>query len=207
MGSDIADYAATVTDSPAYSSLIADVIKESVAPSALNALEDDPLELAYDIAFTRPAAASVLGPLPTAVDKDLGALLAKPIVAFGDVGSVLKTVTEDPSWTTVVSELEKDVPSSVFQSLEASPVKFIEHLVTDTTIPAWVTAIPTPIQQALGTLINEGMSLIASDFEDQATKSASASKAASKTASPGAGSASSSVSHHSKSAGDFIVQY
>ena len=61
--------------------------------------------------------------------------------------------------------LESAVPTPVQDALENDPISFLENLVTATVLPSWVADIPAPIQSDIGSVINEGLSIVAPDLE------------------------------------------
>ena len=64
------------------------------------------------------------------------------------------------------------MPASVQQQIKASPIAFLENLVTATTVPAYVAALPTSVQKDLASILNQGFSIIEADFEDSKTGTA-----------------------------------
>lgn len=47
----------------------------------------------------------------------------------------------------------------------SSPVPFLQNVVTGTTVPAFITAVPNTVQAGLASTINKGLEIIAPDFE------------------------------------------
>ena len=92
-------------------------------------------------------------------------LAAKPIAAVEDVEQYIEQLASEPEVSSVLSVLATAVPTPIQDAIENAPISFLENLITATALPTWITAIPAPIQSDIGSVINEGLSIIASDLE------------------------------------------
>ena len=65
----------------------------------------------------------------------------------------MTTLEANPAFQQDVAALETALPSSVVQEAEHDPEALIDQIGTDGKIPAWVSAIPTPVVESLETLV------------------------------------------------------
>lgn len=63
------------------------------------------------------------------------------------------------------------MPADVQQQVASEPVVFLENLVTATTVPVWITLLPTPVQAELASVLDKGLSIVDADFRATATGS------------------------------------
>lgn len=61
------------------------------------------------------------------------------------------------------------MPADVQQQVASQPVVFLENLVTATTVPVWITLLPTPVQAELASVLDKGLSIVDADFRATAT--------------------------------------
>ena len=92
-------------------------------------------------------------------------LAAAPLNAVVDVEDYALSVLDDPAASSIISVLMTAVPTSVQNALASDPVSFVDNLITASALPSWASDIPAPIQSDLGSIINEVVSIIDSDFE------------------------------------------
>ena len=59
----------------------------------------------------------------------------------------------NPTFQQDVAALETALPSSVVQEAENDPEALVDEVGVDGTLPAWVSAIPTPVEESLETLL------------------------------------------------------
>ena len=57
------------------------------------------------------------------------------------------------------------IPTSAQNALASDPISFVDNLLTASVLPSWASDIPAPVQSDLGSVINEVVSIVDSDFE------------------------------------------
>ena len=173
---DVANFITTLEVSPAFQSDVAALVP--ILPSSiLQAGQSDPEDLFADLATDQAASSlpAYVSAFPTPVLESLETLAAKPLKAVDDVDAYIEQLIAEPDISSVIGVLMTAVPTSVQQAFESDPVQFVANIVTATALPPWVTGIPAPLQSDIGSVVNEGLSIIAADFEGKtATPSSSA---------------------------------
>jgi hypothetical protein len=139
-------------------------IASAIPSSVINQVEKNPDTIAIQLntATNFPPWVSAL---PTPVLNPLETLLAKPINADNDLNKHISALATQPSISSIVNVLATAIPTKYQAALNSYPGDFIEELVTATTVPGWASDIPGPVQSSVGAVINQGLSIIASDFE------------------------------------------
>ena len=180
---DAAAYISSVTANPAFASDLS-AIASAVPKSVIAAAEKNP-EAFAEALITATALPSWVSAIPTPAIDSLETLAAKPIKAVEDVEAYVESVINEPGFSSVASVLATAVPSSVEAELEKDPVSFFEAQITATAPPAYITALPQDVQSDIGSFINKGLSIVASDLEAKSAsfKTPSVTKKASKTSS------------------------
>ena len=163
VASDFVAYVSSVTANPAFESDI-NAIASAIPSSVIAAAEKDPEAFAQAI-FTATALPAWVSAIPTPALDSLETLAAKPIKAVEDVASYVGSEFTAAGFESVDSVLATAIPSSVIAQLESNPESFIEAQFTATGPPAYITALPQDVQSDIGSIINEGLSIIASDLE------------------------------------------
>jgi len=161
--SDGGAFVSSLTANPALASDLSAIQK--VAPTTvIAAAKTDPIALMNAIAADTPNT-SLIAQIPTPVVQSLQSLLAKPIKAVTDIGTYLSQLFASPGVAQTLVNLGNQVPPKVQEEIVSNPVPFVENLITATTVPAWVTAVPAPVQEQLASVLNKGLSIIAADLE------------------------------------------
>ncbi len=139
-------------------------IASAIPSSVINQVEKNPDTIAIQLntATNFPPWVSAL---PTPVLNPLETLLAKPINADNDLNKHISALATQPSISFIVNVLATAIPTKYQAALNSYPGDFIEELVTATTVPGRAGNIPSPVQSSIGAVINQGLSIIASDFE------------------------------------------
>ena len=167
VASDVVGYAASITNDPAFQTDLAQ-IASAIPSSVIAAAESNP-EAFVEGLLTATAVPTWVSAIPTGAIDSLESLAAKPINAVEDLSGYIASLAAEPAVDSVLSVLATAVPTDVQSQLEADPVSFLENAITATTVPAYVTALPTDIQSDIASVINQGLSIIASDFEASVT--------------------------------------
>ena len=94
--------------------------------------------------------------MPTPILDSLRTILAKPLKAIADISAYLTQLLDEPGVAQTLQELEQIVPADVQQQVASDPVVFLENLVTATTVPVWITLLPTPVQAELASVLDKG---------------------------------------------------
>ncbi|KAL6713907.1 hypothetical protein ACLMJK_008401 [Lecanora helva] len=84
--------------------------------------------------------------------------------AIGNVQAYVKALNANPDWTSNIASLEEDVPAEVAAEVESDPQSFVELLATETTTPAYLSAVPTGVVQTLTSLASAPLHAV-SDIE------------------------------------------
>ena len=163
VATDVEGFVSSVTANPAFQSDI-DAIASAIPSSVIAAAEQNPEAFAEAI-LTAPAPPAWGRAIPTSALGSLETLAAKPVKAGEDLASYVGSVINEPGFSSVASVLATAVPSSVEAQLEADPISFFQAQITATGPPAYITALPQDVQSDIGDFINEGLSIVASDFE------------------------------------------
>ncbi len=163
VATDVEAYVSSITANPAFISDV-EAIASAVPASVIAAAEDNP-EAFAEALFTATALPAWVSAIPTPSIDSLETLAAKPIKAVEDVESYVESLINEPGFASVASVLATAVPSSVEAELENDPVSFFQAQITATAQPSYITALPEDIQSDIGSFINKGLSIVASDFE------------------------------------------
>ena len=161
--SDVEAFVASVTANPAFQSDIS-ALASAIPSSVIAAAEQNPEAFAEAI-LTATTLPSWVSAIPTAALGSLETLAAKPIKAGEDLVSYVGSVIDQPGFSSVASVLATAVPSSVVAQLEADPASFVQAQITANGPPAYITALPPDVQSDIGSFINAGLSIAASDLE------------------------------------------
>lgn len=160
---DVEHFITTLTANPTFQTDVA-VLLSAVPASVLLEASNDPAALLEELSNEEDLPAWVSA-IPTSVIASLETLAAKPIEAVEDVTLYIEELAGDPEVESVISVLATAVPSSVQEEIDADPSAFLESIVTATALPSWVSGIPAPLQSKIGSVINQGLSIIAADLE------------------------------------------
>ena len=166
MVTDVTNFVKTLEGSPAFQTAVAEVLPH-VPPSVLAEAYSDPEALLEQVAADGEVPAWVSA-IPTSVIASLETLAAKPIKAAEDLEDYLEQLSDEPEVSSALDILQTAVPTSIQDALESSPAAFLENLVTETSVPSWVTNIPTPVQSEIEEVVNTGLSIVAADLEGNA---------------------------------------
>ena len=141
------------------------MLSTALPASIIQEAENDPNALLDSLAAasTIPAWASAI---PTPVIDSLGTLIAEPIDAASDVVDYLESVGDEPEASSVIEVLMTAIPTSAQNAMASDPVSFLENFITASPLPSWASDIPAPVQSDLGSVINEVVSIVDSDFEE-----------------------------------------
>ena len=163
MVEEVNEFVAGVAKDPELQTLDIPAIEKIVPTSVVASAETNPANLIEAIVQDSSNTA-LIGSLPGPVVASLRKLLAKPLKAVADIEKYIQQLIASPGVGEALISLEKAVPADLSKQIEANPVPFLENLVTATTVPAWIAAIPTPVQKELASILNEGFSIIEADF-------------------------------------------
>ena len=163
VASDFEAYVSSVTANPAFQSDIS-AIASAIPSSVIAAAEKNPEAFAQAI-ITATALPAWVSAIPTPAIDSLETLAAKPVKAVEDVVNYVGSVITAPGFSSVDSVLATAIPSSVIAQIESDPVSFLEAQFTATGPPAYITALPKDVQSDIGSFINNGLSIVASDLE------------------------------------------
>lgn len=163
VASDVVAYVSSVTANPAFQSDLSAL--QSAIPSSVIAQAESNPEAFAEAIFTATALPSWVSAIPTPVIDSLETLAAKPVKAAEDVFSYIEGVITGSDLAAANSIFATAIPSSVIAQLEANPESFIEAQFTATAPPAYITALPAGVESQLGSFVNKGLSIIASDLE------------------------------------------
>ena len=163
VATDVEAYVSSVTANPAFVSDI-DAIASAVPSSVIAAAEKNP-EAFAEALITATALPAWVSAIPTPAIDSLETLAAKPIKAVEDLESYVESVIKEPGFSSVASVLATAVPSSVEAEIEKNPASWFQAQITATAQPAYIKALPSDVQSDIGSFINEGLSIVASDFE------------------------------------------
>ncbi len=141
-------------------------IQKVVPTTVIAAAQTDPIALINAIAADTPDT-SLIAQIPAPVVQSLESLLARPINVVTDIGTYLSELVASPDVSSVFANLANQVPPDVQEQISSNPIFFVENLITATTVPVWVTAVPVPVQTQLASVLNKGLSIIAADLEGQ----------------------------------------
>ncbi|MCJ1457340.1 hypothetical protein MMC28_007708 [Mycoblastus sanguinarius] len=163
VNTDVSNFATTLAANPDFQKDLS-AIATAIPSSVLAQANANPDALANQL-NTATALPSWVSAIPTPVANSLNTLLAKPINADVDVNSYLGALVTQPSVSSVLSVLATAVPASLKGYVQTDPVDFLGDLVVATALPTWASALPASVQSQLGSVINQGYSIIATDFE------------------------------------------
>ena len=169
---EVNEFVAGVAKNPELQTLDIPAIEKVVPTSVVLAAESDPAKLIEAIVQDSSNTA-LIGSLPGPVVASLRKLLAKPLKAVADISKYIQQLIASPGVGQALASLEKAVPADLQKQIEANPVPFLENLVTATTVPVWIAAIPTPVQKELASILNKGFSIIEADFANPTSKAGS----------------------------------
>jgi len=168
--SDVANFITTLESSPAFQTDVAAILSAAPA-SVLEEAYTDPEALLEDLTYDDDLPAWVSA-IPTSVIGSLETLAAVPIEALSDVEEYLYKVADEPAVSSALDALQTAIPTSIQDAIESDPVAFLEGVATATTLPAWITDIPAPVQSEIGDVVNGVLSLIDADLEGSAVPTA-----------------------------------
>ncbi|KAF6225622.1 hypothetical protein HO133_009622 [Letharia lupina] len=78
---------------------------------------------------------------------------AEETKVIGELEGFVTTLEANPTFQADVAALMTALPSSVVQEAEQDPEALIDQIGSSSEVPAWVSAIPTPVVESLETLI------------------------------------------------------
>ena len=73
----------------------------------------------------------------------------------------VNSLNANPAWTANIANLEHDVPASIAVQVKSDPQSFVELLATETTTPAYLSAVPTGVVQTLTSLASAPLHAVA----------------------------------------------
>ena len=77
----------------------------------------------------------------------------------------MASLLDEPEASSVISVLMTAIPTTAQDAYASDPISFLDNLITASALPSWASDIPAPLQSDLGSVINEALSIIDSDFE------------------------------------------
>lgn len=163
VASDYVAYVNSVTADPAFQSDI-NAIASAIPSSVLAAAESNPQAFVQAFA-TATALPAWVSAIPTPALNSLETFVAKPAKAIDDVEAYVQSYVTAPGAPSVASVIATAIPSSVIAQLETDPEAFIQAQFSATGPPAYITGLPQNVQSNVGSFVNAGLSIVASDFE------------------------------------------
>ena len=117
-------------------------------------------EVGEDI-ISNPTIASELGIAPSEIPK----IKAKLTKIASDVEAYAESIVSDPEFSSEVKIAKNAIPTSVFKAAESDPIGFVADLVTASSAPSWVSAIPTGAQDYFVSIAEHVINVVADDVE------------------------------------------
>ena len=158
------DFATSIGNNPEFKTDVSQILN-AVPTSVIRAAQTDPAGFVEDV-VSNPSNTALLGSVPSSVILSLRRLLEKPIRAVEGVAQYVQQLVRDPSVTQGLRRLTAAVPQDVQQEIQVNPIPFLENLVTATTVPPYLAAVPTSVQEDLASILNKGLSIVESAFDD-----------------------------------------
>jgi len=132
-------------------------IASAIPDSVISQAQNNPVSFADS--FASASAPAWVSAIPTFVVGSLETILAKPIKAGDDLGSIAVA----PQASSVFANTA--IPTSVKAAFTSDPAEFIADVLSGDTWPTWVSSLPAPLQSQVGSVVNQGLSIIAADYE------------------------------------------
>ncbi|KAL6719758.1 hypothetical protein ACLMJK_001679 [Lecanora helva] len=168
VASDVANFITTLEKSPAFQTDVAAVLAAAPA-SVIQEAASDPEALLDDLSSTDPDdLPDWVTAIPTSVLGSLETLVAKPVDAVSDVADYAGELADDPQVSSALEILATALPTSVQSAVNSDPIGFLDSVATATTLPAWLSDIPAPVQTEIGGVVNGALSIVAADLEGSA---------------------------------------
>ena len=166
MFTEVSNYVTSLEANTAFQSDIA-ALSTDLPASVIQEAENNPDALFNELAAanTEPAWASAI---PTPVIDSLATLIAQPLEAAADVDDYVASLLDKPEASSVLSVLATAIPTSAQNAFASDPISFLDNLITASALPSWASEIPAPLQSDLGSVINQALTIIDSDFESPA---------------------------------------
>lgn len=115
-----------------------------------------------------PAVSTVIAEVESSFPTALVPAIESALPAIeSDVAAYLASLVDTPSFTSVDNALDSALPSDVLAQLSTAPADFIIALITETTVPTWVSAIPTGVADYLDSVNADIQSIESADVIDK----------------------------------------
>ena len=83
--------------------------------------------------------------------------------AYNDLSSYENALTKEAAWSTATSVLATAIPSDVAEQYQLDPQGYLQSAATATATPSWFTAMPTPVQQFISSVVKAENSILSKD--------------------------------------------
>lgn len=87
------------------------------------------------------------------IDRLANVYSLKETKVLNEIEGFFTTLEANPTFQADVAALVTAIPSSVVQEAQENPEELIDQAAGSDNIPAWVSAVPTPVVDSLGTLV------------------------------------------------------